>query len=172
MTRLGLQMALIAICLSTIWHAGTIAWQAVLGQGMPSATGIEAGGGLTDPQGRKADRVDLDAKPLGAFPQTASRPLFFEGRRYPEREAKQAPPVSAFAAEPIGGATAKGARLRGVVTIAGTTRALIEMPSKSPEWLAVGDLVDGWRLEGIDQDRAELRSGSQAVSLLLYEAQQ
>lgn len=172
MMRLGLQMALIAMCVSTIWHAGTIAWQAVLGQGVPPATGIEAGRGPTDPLARKADRIDLGVKPLGAFPQTASRPLFFEGRRYPEREAKQAPPVSAFASEPVGAAAAKGARLRGVVTVAGTTRALIEMPSKSAEWLAVGDLVDGWRLEGIDQDRAELRSGSQAVSLLLYEAQQ
>lgn len=171
MTRLGLQMALIVMCVSTIWHAGTIAWQAVLGQGMPPATGIAAGGGPTEAQARKADRVDLDAKPLGAFPQTASRPLFFEGRRYPERETKQSPPVQAFAGETVA-AAAKGARLRGVVTVAGTTRALIEMPSKSAEWLAVGDLVDGWRLEGIDQDRAELRSGSQAVSLLLYEAQQ
>ncbi len=169
MTRLGLQLALIAMCVLTIWHASTTAWRLLAGSGRPPAAAIADGAGAAEAQARKADRITLDPRPIGTFPQTASRPLFFEGRKYPERETKQTPPAQAFVSEPVAATPAKAARLRGVVIVAGKTRALIEMPSKSAEWMGVGDLVDGWRLEGIDKDRAELRNGDSAVSLLLYD---
>jgi hypothetical protein len=112
----------------------------------------------------------LAPEPLGRYSQSTSRPVFFEGRRYPEREivavAPPSPPPPVL--HQVVAASSVGFKLMGLQIGAGSARALIEVPSKAPVWYGVGDQIEAWTIQTIMPDSVLLVRGSQSASLNLY----
>ena len=120
--------------------------------------------------GDKALLIDVHRPALAAYPHTTSRPVFFEDRRYPEREvaAKPAPPppqAVAVAVEPV---QIKGLTLMGLQLGAGGSRALIDAAASKPVWIKVGERVQAWTVQSIHGDHVLLYSGDQKARLDMY----
>jgi hypothetical protein len=94
----------------------------------------------------------------------AARPLFFESRRpYVPPPA----PVEQAVAEP--GRPALPLELAGTYLTDADQAALLLVSGQAPRWLRKGQLIDGWRIEAIDQDRVQLRKGERQQLLQLRE---
>jgi hypothetical protein len=116
----------------------------------PSAPTLE----LAEPPAplRQPDKAAVD--------QIAARPLFSESRR------PYVPPSAAVeATEPIG--PGSHLELAGTFLTDTDQAALLLLSGRTPEWLRKGQLIDGWEIETIEQDRVRLRNGEQEQVLQL-----
>ena len=106
-------------------------------------------------------------KPLAVFRETTARPLFSETRRPIRRKtvnASKPKPKPVPAHIPI-----SQLRLTGVIVKGEMLRALIYSPS-SPDgaWLAIDDVVGGWKILEIKGDFARLEADGESRKLQLY----
>jgi hypothetical protein len=92
----------------------------------------------------------------------AARPLFSEGRRpyvpprVPVEEVAPAPSQPSLPLE-----------LAGTFLTDTDQAALLLVSGESPAWLRKGQLIGGWRIEAIEQDRVQLSKGGQQQVLQL-----
>lgn len=124
------------------------------------------------PQGKPAK---LEPPSLAAFPQTLTRPIFFAGRKYPERAmanplSEKTPESTPEAPEPAR-VTAANLRLRGVAKTAGGWKALIQGDEATPTWVELDQTVGQWGVIEIDENRVVLRSSQGETTLELYPPQ-
>jgi Type II secretion system protein C len=118
----------------------------------PAAPMVEPAAGPAEPRLPGDDAVD----------EIAARPLFSEGRQpYVAPAASAEEPTSAPArpALPL--------ELAGTYLSGADRAALVQVAGRAPEWLRLGELIDGWRIEVIQQDQVRLRKGDQEQILLL-----
>jgi len=106
--------------------------------------------------------------PIAAFSQTRDKPIFFEGRTYPEIVAAVAEQTPAASGAPPR-AISDHLRLQGVQIAKDARKALIKSSNNSPTWYVLGDAIDGWIVTEIGPDHATLQSGSSIVQLRLYD---
>ncbi len=59
-------------------------------------------------------------------------------------------------------------KLQGIRDFGGVTSALVGLGDKIPEWVRVGDKVDGWQIDAIDRNRLRLASSDRHVDYYLY----
>jgi hypothetical protein len=110
--------------------------------------------------------LDLPAQP--ALPRSpdaeapeliAARPLFSANRR-----PYVAPPALPAAVEPEPGRPVLPIELAGTFMTDTDQAALLLVAGGSPAWLRRGQLIDGWRIEAIEQDRVQLsKAGQQRI---------
>lgn len=135
-----------------------------------------AGSGVTvaakSPGGKDgAANVASPARTLTEFAETTTRPIFFSGRRVPEKpkikvaavEAKLAAPVAPPAPPP------DPLRLVGIMGASNTMKVLVRT-SVDPQgiWLSVGDEYRGWKLREVSADNAVVEALGQRTELRLY----
>lgn len=106
--------------------------------------------------------------PLEQSSETLTRPLFVPGRRPPLENRASTPPVppQVPTAPPP---RLERARLLGIRIDGSDRSAFIDHPLGS-RWVVVGDLLDRWRVEAIESDRAELSWQDQREVLKLHPA--
>lgn len=107
---------------------------------------------------------------IAEFSETTTKPIFFSGRRAPEKpkpkpiaiEAKAVPaPVALPPPEPL--------RLVGVMGNAGGRSILVRTSTDtSGTWLRVGDEYRGWQLREVSMDRAVIEAQGERRELRLY----
>jgi hypothetical protein len=107
---------------------------------------------------------------IAEFSETTTKPIFFSGRRAPEKpkpkpvviEAKAVPaPIAVPAPEPL--------RLVGVMGNAGGRSILVRSSTDtSGTWLRVGDEYRGWQLREVSIDRAVVEAQGERRELRLY----
>ena len=108
-------------------------------------------------------------RPLSAYDEIVNRPVFFEGRRYPKPQpAVTRAPVIAHAPPKAVPPPALG--VRGVLIEQRVRRALITNPSGRSDWLATGDVMDGWRVVSIDNAGVVVNQDGHEYVLGLHEA--
>jgi hypothetical protein len=116
---------------------------------------------------------------LDAYEQTLQRPLFFEDRKIPQREAvrpvaEPAPPTMIPTAPPppvkIVVSTDR-LRLRGIGGRGVAMTALIEVAPAGQSWFAKGDVVQGWTIDDVTSSSVELSNVGQKATLELFPAQ-
>lgn len=105
-------------------------------------------------------------RPLGAFPQTLARPIFFEGRRFPQTEAVVPKPPPAPPPRPI--VAPDQFRIFGIVTHGEARRALIQGPSVLLDWYTEGAKLQEWTLTRIENNSIFLSFGDQSAELRLF----
>jgi len=111
-----------------------------------------------------AERPPLPRAPdAAAVEQIAARPLFSDTRRPYQPPAE--PVVEEAAPEPA--QPGLPLELAGTYLAGGDRAALLLPAGGSPEWLRKGQLIEGWRIEDIAQDRVQLRKGNRQQVLLL-----
>jgi hypothetical protein len=171
MIRFLIQCVILASLGVVTYLAGSQAWTAYVRYGIAPSVPVS---GQSAPSGVAAiatQTLALDNKPLAAYPQTAAQPLFFEGRRYPVRPkevVKPEVPVAVPPPTPVKVTDVSGVKLRGIIVAPGVSRAFIEIAPKAAEWLRIGDNVEGWKLQTIDQDKVALVNGLQTATIELY----
>lgn len=108
----------------------------------------------------QADRT-VDFLPLEQFHSVKDRPLFFEGRRPPDEVVPDAP--AAGPEKPARNVQPPKATLSGVVKVGGTTYVMLNGVGKGKGLVRarVGEEVDGWKLESIQDDRVVLQNGAE-----------
>jgi hypothetical protein len=94
----------------------------------------------------------------------AARPLFSESRR---PHAPSPVPAAEAAREPSQPSLPR--ELAGTFLTATDQAALLLVAGESPAWLRKGQLIGGWRIEAIEQDRVQLSKGDQQQVLQLRE---
>lgn len=169
MIRLSAYLLALTIAAFLVRDAATWAWIAyttpvVLPGGESSAPPVadKPGGGPAETR-----LAAIDQRPLTAFPQTASRPLFFDGRRYPTREAPKK-----IAQEPeqrVPTVNAKELKLLGVRVEQGASQALIANGAQPPAWINVGEKIMNWTVASVDTNDVQLKREGQTADLKLYE---
>jgi hypothetical protein len=185
MIRLGIFSIWVAITLASAWYIGRQAFQLILA----SPTGLLAplqSSTWAPPGGAVHAKIDVERLPLALYPLTTTNPVFFEGRQYPIREVpKPFPVVTAAVARPPPLPTMmptppvppqplrpvlnpEKLKLRGVMSRAGNSQALIELQGQAPTWYRVGDKIQEWAVDGIDTSSISLRQGGQTATLELY----
>jgi hypothetical protein len=92
----------------------------------------------------------------------AARPLFSEGRR-----PYVPPPVPVEEVAPAPIQPSLPLELAGTFLTETDRAALLLVSGESPTWLRKGQLIDGWRIEAIEQDRVQLSKGDQQQVLQL-----
>ena len=174
MIRLTTQVGCIAVLLLLVLHAGTGVWDAIE---RPADAAFATSGQLRPAIALVVERQALEFKgqELAAFPETATRPVFFEGRRYPEaaKAANLEPPAQDPRATPVATRiSADGIKLLGVMIQDGKAQALIEAASQPPAWVTVGAKVQAWTVQAIRNDSVRLDSNtaSQFATVSLYES--
>jgi hypothetical protein len=183
MTGLILRLGVLCGLLVLLGWGGVAAWREATRP--PHDVSLPAATPSTPAQARD---LALVKPPLSSFSDTLKRPLFFEGRKYPERRPEPVvapsassrpavlvaptppapPPKPLIAVEAVKPATTDGLKLLGVLVNKGRTRALIEAAPDAGEWLGVGGKVRDWTIESIGADRVALRQGRQTATLELY----
>jgi hypothetical protein len=155
------------------WPAGfwltVCAWLAVI-VGYQLATSFPlAPTGTAAPTG--APLLELAERPApprlpaaDAVEQITARPLFSESRR---PYAPPAVPIEEAAAEPS--QPSSPLELAGTFLTETDQAALLVVSGGSPAWLRKGQLIEGWKIEAIEQDRVQLRRGEQQLVLKLRE---
>lgn len=119
-----------------------------------------------------ASTLALPQRGVGEFPETTTRPIFFSGRRVPEKpkpkpvvtEARLAAPVvAAPPPEPL--------QLVGIMGAGSGRRALLRT-TVDPQgiWLSIGDEYRGWKLREISADNAVVEAQGLRSDLRLYAA--
>ncbi len=108
-----------------------------------------------------------------AFPQTLSRPAFFDGRAFPTSKPKQTqltlpkPPTEvAVPTKPT--LPIDKIKLLGLHVELDVQRALLEITPGSAAWRTVGEKIDAWAIISIDVGGVTLKAGSQTGKLELY----
>lgn len=98
-----------------------------------------------------------------AVHEITARPLFSAGRE------PYVAPVTISAKEPPAAPDqpALPLELAGTFLSGSDRAALAQVSGHAPEWLRPGELIDGWRIEEIKQDRVRLRKGDEEQVLLL-----
>jgi hypothetical protein len=111
-----------------------------------------------------AERPALPRSPTGdAVDQIAARPLFSESRR-----PYAAPPAPVEeAAQPT--QPSLPLELAGTFLTGTDQAALLLVSGGAPTWLRKGQLIEGWQIEAIEQDRVQLRKGERQQVLQLRE---
>ncbi len=173
MIRLTTQVGCIAVLLLLVLRAGTDVWDAIE---RPAEAAFATSGQLRPAVAPVVEREALEFKgqDLAAYPETAARPVFFEGRRYPaavRSPSVESPATVAFAAPVPTRITADGIKLLGVMIQGGRAQALIEAASQPPAWLTVGAKVQAWTVRAILSDSVRLdgHSASQFATVSLYD---
>lgn len=105
---------------------------------------------------------------LAAFPQTLTRPIFFQGRTFPSRPKTSASQTSS-AVIGSSAADAEKIKLLGVVIMQQRRRALMESSSGSVLLLNNGEGIDGWTVSDIQPNSVVLSAGATTASLFLYQ---
>ncbi len=125
----------------------------------PTVTAAPPGAPLLDPVERPAPPRSPAAD---AVEQITARPLFSERRR-------PYVPLSALAEEKTAELTQPSLPLELAGTFLTDTdqAALLLVAGGSPAWLRRGQMIAGWRIEAIEQDRVELRKDGQQQVLQL-----
>lgn len=168
MVRLWVYLALLFIVAVLAREAATWVWTAynapIVTAGIrPPAAPLE-GEPRVDAPVTKAP--ELDQPTLTAFPQTSSRPVFFEGRRYPSKDAAKKP-VSRSRVKPPS-ANVKELKLLGVSIKPGIARALIAIGDKPPKWVDVGETIMKWTVRSVNANDVVLERNGQTAALKLY----
>jgi hypothetical protein len=137
--------------------AGVVAYQ--LSSSLPLAPAVTAappGAPVLDLAERPAPPRAPDA---GAVELIAARPLFSAGRR-----PYVAPPAPVAEVAPEPARPALSLELAGTFLTDTDQAALLLVAGGSPAWLRPGQLIEGWRIEAIKQDRVALsKDGLQQV---------
>ena len=122
-----------------------------------SKPGVAANGNVSLAQ---ADRT-VDFLPIEQFQSVKDRPLFFEGRRPPAEYVPDAP--AAKPARPAAKVPPPRASLSGVVRVGDTTYVMLQGVGKEKGLVRtrVGEDVDGWKVESIQDDRVVLNNGDE-----------
>jgi hypothetical protein len=117
------------------------------------------------PQLAPAERSAPPRAPAAdAVEQIAARPLFSEGRR---PFVPSAVPVADAVAEPSQPGLAL--ELAGIFLTETDQAALLLAAGGVPQWLRKGQLIEGWEILAIEQDRVQLRKGAREQVLQLRE---
>ena len=174
MIRLAMFTALTGALLAILWRVGVMALDTLVSPGQVSALSTVTAG-WAPPAPKSQAVVDWERTTLAEFPLTPSRPVFFEGRRYPVREAPMPPPVQVVSPPPPPPppapiVSADKLRLRGVMADKGDQRALIEVQGQPPQWHRIGEKVQDWEIERIAPGSVHLRNGGRSATLDLYGA--
>jgi len=108
----------------------------------------------------QADRT-VDFLPIEQFHSVKDRPLFFEGRRPPAEYVPDAP--AAKPVRPAANVRPPNATLSGVIKVGDTTYVLLQGVGKEKGLVRtrVGEDVDGWKVESIQDDRVVLKNGAE-----------
>jgi len=114
-----------------------------------------------------AKLAQLQQRPLSAYPQTVSRPLFFPGRRYPDKEVKK--PVRVVPDRVLPPVNVRDLKLLGVRLGTGVSQALIGIGNQTPAWVNVGDNVMTWTVTSVNANNAVVEHEGQKADLKLYE---
>ncbi|HWE18411.1 MAG TPA: hypothetical protein VG758_14705 [Hyphomicrobiaceae bacterium] len=119
---------------------------------------------------------ELAQIPISEFSQTLVRPLFFEGRRFPVPQPKEAKrePQKALAApsppppppKPV--TLPSKIKLLGVVQLSEDWQALIEIPPQAPQWFKVGDMISEWTIARVENNEVLLTHSARSATLPLY----
>lgn len=99
-----------------------------------------------------------------AIADIAARPLFSESRRPYEPPPE---PVEEIVPEPP--RPSVPLELAGTFLTSTDQAALLQVSGGTPEWLRQGQLIDGWRIERIEQHQVSLRKADQEQVLRLRE---
>lgn len=171
MIRLSAYLLALTLAVALIREAVTWAWIAhtsplVLQGGKTSALPPVA----DKPSGASAAArfAEVDQRPLTAFPQTASRPVFFDGRRYPAKDEPKKS-VQASPEERVPTVNVKELKLLGVKIAPGSSQALIANGAQPPAWINVGEKIMNWTVASVDANDVTLRREGQTADLRLYE---
>ncbi|MEQ1697441.1 MAG: hypothetical protein ABL901_16535 [Hyphomicrobiaceae bacterium] len=114
--------------------------------------------------------LTLDVRGIGEFPETAARPIFFPGRRVPEK------PKASAAVEDVRPVVAAGVtpmpdplRLLGLMG-KGTGRSALVRTAQELQgvWIAVGDEYRGWQVREITGDGVIVEAQGERQELRLY----
>jgi hypothetical protein len=141
-------VGLAAIVVYQLFHSFPLA--PIVTAAPPAAPNLEHVATPPEPRIPRDDAVD----------KIAARPLFSAGRRPyvppppPRRQASPDQPALPF-------------ELAGTYLSGAKSAALLQVSGRAPEWLRPGDLIEGWRIDEIKQDRVQLRKGDQEQVLLL-----
>lgn len=167
MIRLGILVACLLGIAGLIGEVGHAAWGGIWS---PADTVVSTSGRTRsgDSESRRlVQDIELPTHPISSFPLTATDPVFFEGRRYPKREAmQQAAAVSAPPPKPV--FNIDGVRLQGIFMHDAAPRALIEVTARPATWVGVGDVVQAWTVASINHNSVRLIRDSQVAVLELY----
>ena len=120
--------------------------------------------------------AELAHPALSDFPQTLTRPVFFEGRRLPNPQAKplkveppKPPPPVAPPPPPKPIVLPDKIKLLGVFMQADAAAALVETPPHPAAWFKLGDRIAEWTITAIEENRIVLRHDSaRSATLPLY----
>lgn len=162
MIQLVLQAVLLAIIAVTAIPVARHALEAMsVPDAAPRLTVLEPSAPVRKKEADPSHRSAL--APLASYPLTATRPLFFEGRKYPER-ATEKPTRSAIQhAKPP-----QHFKLHGVLIGRTFKRALIASGSQAPNWHSIGEGGAGWTLEAIEHNAVRVRMAGRQIVLELY----
>jgi hypothetical protein len=170
MLRLSAYLLVLTIAAALMRDAATWAWIAYTsplvlpgGESSTPAVADKPGG-----QPGETRLAEIDQRPLTAFPQTASRPVFFDGRRYPTREAAKKA-VQEPEQQRVPTVSAKELKLLGVRVEQGASQALIANGAQPPAWFNVGEKIMNWTVASVDANDVLLKRDGQTADLKLYE---
>jgi hypothetical protein len=170
MLRLSVYLLALTIAAALMRDAATWAWIAYTsplvlpgGESSTPAVADKPGG-----QPGETRLAEIDQRPLTAFPQTASRPVFFDGRRYPTREAAKKT-VQEPEQQRVPTVSAKELKLLGVRVEQGASQALIANGAQPPAWFNVGEKIMNWTVASVDANDVLLKRDGQTADLKLYE---
>lgn len=165
MIRLALQLLGLAVLLLATARAGSALFDAALNElDLPAVARPHGTAGAVD------QALDYKPPPSTAFAQTLARPVFFEGRRFPQPEGSADKVATAIVAQPPPAPppSTEKLKLRGVLLEADLPKALIENSSGGIESLSVGQLIEQWSIIKIEPSRVQLRSRGRTSVLDLY----
>jgi hypothetical protein len=165
-TRIAIMLALCAATLLLAKHTVNVVTS-------PFAYSIEPRQGTLAAAGSPAAGLPVAAPTLTAFPQTLARPLFFEGRRFPEPAPQAAQPQQQVEAAPNPPPAAptvavETIKLLGVQNDKTGWRALLAVQGQQSEWYVVGQKLEDWEITSIDGNSAQLTSPAGQATLELY----
>lgn len=149
-------------------EAGQRVWSAATGPA-PAPAAVAAGmAGLRTAEG--AATLEFKGRALQAFSETAARPVFFEGRRYPAVAKPVEPAPVAARPAPATTVSAEGIKLLGVMLAGGTARALISVQAAPASWVAEGEKVQMWTVQAIRRNSVRLaaNANSQFATVSIY----
>ena len=168
MIRLSAYLVLLVVIAVLVRDAATWAWVAynapIASAGSTPPASVSAS--ETNSDAAATTIAELDQRPLTAFPQTSSRPLFFEGRRYPSREVPKVAARAPEATTPT--VNVKELKLLGIRIGEGASRALIAVGTQPPNWVNVGEIIMAWTVKSVDSNDVLLEREGQTAALKLY----
>ena len=137
-----------------------------------AAAGTYAPAGKAKAAKELGPALTADARSIGEFPETTARPIFFAGRRVPEKPKSkvvvvEVKPVAAVASLPL----PEPLRLLGIMD-AGDGRSALVRTTQDPQgvWMAVGDEYRGWQLREIQDEKVVVEAQGERRELRLYVA--